>query len=42
MYIHMYIYTLHLQTPSDTVFGVVLGDLNTFLDGIWSMRNIYI
>ena len=42
IYIYMYIF-LQLQTPSETVFGVVSWGLNTFSEGIGSTRvHIYI
>ena len=37
IYIYMYIF-LQLQTPSETVFGVVSWGLNTFSEGIGSTR----
>jgi hypothetical protein len=30
--------SLQLQTPSETVFGVIFLGLNTFSEGIWSTR----
>ena len=32
-------HSLQLQTPSETVFGVVFWGLNTFSKGIWSTRD---
>ena len=32
------LYPLQLQTPFETVFGVVFWGLNTFSDSIWSTR----
>ena len=37
MYIYIYEYALHLQTTSETVFGVFLGVcLHLLIWGIWS------